>query len=230
MKTAITTASRLTSANRWDAGFHIAESRHGARAAELAATVSAEEARARIARIPVHLLKFLAPLSRRNARETTREAIEAIAEEYPHLSLALVESNMDSIRQSLSDEADALRQRIESLDALAGRISRIVSGQEPAAVDHSGSGPLPGFAYPLLDPERYDDEFGTGYDHVALPEGEEAGPFSLRDMWPVTAEGAVHPGYANCPIPVLKSDFDLTRGRPAAAVPGRPARGAGWLA
>lgn len=229
MKTAIVSASALVSANRWDAGFHVINHEHGARAAELAATVGAEEAQARIARIPAHLLKFLAPLSRKNGRETTREAIDAITREYPHLSLALVESNMDSIRQSLSDEADALRRRIDDLGSLSDRIARVVSGQEPAGHDHTATGPLPGFAYPLLDPERFDDEFGTGYDHVALPEGEEAGSYSLRDMWPVNAEGAVHPGYANCPVPVQKGDFDLAKGRVANVIPSRPARG-GWLA
>ena len=231
MKTAIVTASRLTAANRWDAGFHIAEAEHGRRAAELSGTVSAEEARARIARIPAHLLKFLAPLSRKNGRETTREAIEAIAKEYPHLSLALVESNMESIRQSLTDEAAVLQRRIDDLGALSDRIAKVVSGEDGGgAEDHSATGPLPGFAYPLLDPERYDDEFGAGYDHASLPDGEEAGPSSLRDMWPVRADGSVHPGYANCPIPIAKADIDLTRGVPTNAVPGRPRGGAAWLA
>lgn len=211
MKTAIVTASALVAANRMDAGFHIIQSEHGGRAAELAAAMTAEEARSRIGQVPAHLLGFLAPLSRRGAKSLDRDGIDAIAKEYPHLSLALIEANGPAMAKRLADDAQDLQRRINDLGSLSARVASIATSALPPSGDHTLTGPRPGFAYPLRDLDRFDDELGEGYDHVALPAGEKEGTFVIRDMWPVKADASVHPGYDECPVPVAIADIDLTR-------------------
>ena len=72
----------------------------------------------------------------------------------------------------------------------------------------------PGFIYPLKDPQRFDDEYGEGFDHVAVPEGMDPLNCTIIDMWPVNAEGQVHPGYDAAPVPIRAEDVELARGRP----------------
>lgn len=59
--------------------------------------------------------------------------------------------------------------------------------------------------YALLDPERYDDDFGTGYGH-ALSTSDVDGCF-IADCWIVDAEGNRHPGYDESPVPMRISDL-----------------------
>ena len=58
--------------------------------------------------------------------------------------------------------------------------------------------------YALQDPERYDDEEGQGYDRVETY-GACDGMF-ITDCWIVNADGEIHPGYAECPVPVRYDD------------------------
>ena len=71
-----------------------------------------------------------------------------------------------------------------------------------------------GYIYPLLDPERYDDEdLGTGYDHVAIEHDAQPNGCYVHDAWIVNSKGDVHPGYGECPVPMRPEDVDLARGR-----------------
>ena len=93
--------------------------------------------------------------------------------------------------------------------------------------------PLPGFAYPLCDPGRYDDEYGVGYDHATLPKGARASlpggaVMSINDMWICRATGDVHPGLNACPIPVRIENIDLSAGKRIEKELPDPDRGPGW--
>ena len=70
------------------------------------------------------------------------------------------------------------------------------------------------FIYPLKDAERYDDDFGEGFDHALLA---DYGPISpgclIHDAWIVTAAGDVHPGFNVSPVPIRLEDVDEAKGR-----------------
>ena len=68
--------------------------------------------------------------------------------------------------------------------------------------------------YPLLDPTRFDDDLGEGFDHVVVHEGGEG--MILTDAWPCRTDGTMHPGYDACPVPVRFEDVDGERAFPAA--------------
>lgn len=61
-----------------------------------------------------------------------------------------------------------------------------------------------GRTYPLIDPERYDDDYGEGYAYVRAVEGSDG--CRLTDCWIVNERGEVHPGYDQCAVPILYSD------------------------
>lgn len=62
-----------------------------------------------------------------------------------------------------------------------------------------------GRTYPLLDPERYDDEdHGTGYAFAKAAEGAD-GCF-IADCWIVNERGEIHPGYEESPVPIRYDD------------------------
>jgi hypothetical protein len=80
-----------------------------------------------------------------------------------------------------------------------------------------------GVAYPLNDPERFDDEeYGTGYAYVMVPNGEGEHDYWMRDMWVVNEKGEVHPGYDASPMPIRMEDIDVAAG--IEIVPNLPAR------
>jgi hypothetical protein len=86
-----------------------------------------------------------------------------------------------------------------------------------------------GYIYPLLDPERYDDEdFGTGFGHVLIPAGSDPGTCFIVDAWIVNERGEQHPGMDACPVPVHLEDVDLTKGR-RHDEPDFKVRRGGWL-
>src|SRR3546814_7962715 len=60
---------------------------------------------------------------------------------------------------------------------------------------------LAGFIYPLVDADRFDDDFGEGYDHIMIPHDASPGDCYIHDAWIVNAEGKVHPGYEANPHP-----------------------------
>lgn len=53
--------------------------------------------------------------------------------------------------------------------------------------------------YRLADPERYDDEYGTGFDHALSVSGSDG--CIIADCWIVNAAGERHPGYCESPMP-----------------------------
>jgi hypothetical protein len=73
----------------------------------------------------------------------------------------------------------------------------------------------PNFIDPLLDPGRYDDAFGSSFDHALLADyGPIAPDCWVHDAWIVTACGDVHPGLCASPVPVRLIDIDEAGGRP----------------
>lgn len=70
-----------------------------------------------------------------------------------------------------------------------------------------------GYIYRLNDPERYDDENGTGFDHVLVPDDMMEG-MHMVDCWPVNRHGDKHPGYDISPIPVRIKDVDIESAHP----------------
>lgn len=62
-----------------------------------------------------------------------------------------------------------------------------------------------GRTYPLVDPERYDDEdYGTGYAFAQAAEGTDG--CLIADCWIIDREGRIHPGYECSPVPVRYVD------------------------
>lgn len=73
--------------------------------------------------------------------------------------------------------------------------------------------------YPLKHPDRYDDEFGEGYDHALVANyGPIAQDIRIHDAWIVKAEGELHPGLNRSPIPVRLEDVEQAQGRPFSRV------------
>lgn len=71
------------------------------------------------------------------------------------------------------------------------------------------------YIYPLKDADRFDDEFGEGFDHALLADrGPIAPGVWVHDSWIVKANGKVHPGLSESPVPIRLEDVDETLGRP----------------
>src|SRR3546814_14858836 len=73
---------------------------------------------------------------------------------------------------------------------------------------------LAGFIYPLVDADRFDDDFGEGYDHIMIPHDASPGDCYIHDAWIVNAEGKVHPGYEANPHPFRLDCVVIGKGRP----------------
>lgn len=71
-----------------------------------------------------------------------------------------------------------------------------------------------GTTYPLLDPERYDDDLGEGYGFAQVygQGGEPENGWYVADCWIVNEAGEVHPGYDQQPVPIRADDVALDRG------------------
>lgn len=65
--------------------------------------------------------------------------------------------------------------------------------------------------YKLADPDRYDDEFGTGFDHAEVYGQITCEGMFICDCWITNAAGEVHPGLAESPVPVRIDDVIPTQ-------------------
>jgi hypothetical protein len=110
MKVAVISFSDLAKENRWDAGFHIALDEVRGRVDALKATVSADEAISRLAKFSLADKKPLLVLARGSNRHLNSQTITTIVNEYPHLSLAIMEQNLQPV-------IDKLRAQIEKNEA-----------------------------------------------------------------------------------------------------------------
>ena len=79
-----------------------------------------------------------------------------------------------------------------------------------------------GWIYPLVDPDRYWDEDDADryaispdkrYSYALIPSDLDPGDCYVVDAWISDENGNPHPGYDQCPVPILKEDVDLSRGR-----------------
>jgi hypothetical protein len=115
MKVAIVKASELVTQGRWDAGFHIALDEVRDRVAVLKTMLTHREAVSRLAKFSLTDKKPLLVLARGSNRHLNSATITKIVDEYPHLSLAIMERN-------LQPAIDRMRAKIEEdeahLDAL----------------------------------------------------------------------------------------------------------------
>src|SRR3546814_2210665 len=93
MKVAIVKSSDL--GNRWDAGFHIALDEVRDRVAVLKTMLTVQEARKRLAKFSLTDKKPLLVLARGTNRHLNSVTISKIVEEYPHLSLAIMEQRSE---------------------------------------------------------------------------------------------------------------------------------------
>lgn len=121
MRMAIIKYSDLAVSNRWDAGFHLSRLQVRDREDELRRTITADEARERLARIGISDKKCLLPLCR-TTRDLNSRNIEAVEKEYPHLALALIEQELsESIRRTQREIASkqAYLQMLLSLESEA---------------------------------------------------------------------------------------------------------------
>lgn len=70
------------------------------------------------------------------------------------------------------------------------------------------------YIYPLKNADRFDDEFGEGYDHALLADRGAVPPDCwVHDAWIVKANGEVHPGLCESPVPIRLEDVYEVNGR-----------------
>jgi hypothetical protein len=121
MKVAIVKSSDLAREGRWDAGFHIALHEVRDRVDALKAILTAEEAIEKLEGVALADKAPLLVLARGN-KALNSENMQRIVREYPHLSLALMEQNLEPaiarIRERLATDAQQLE---HLLDLQAGR-------------------------------------------------------------------------------------------------------------
>lgn len=112
MKIAIVKMSDLAREGRWDAGFHIALDEVKDRVESLKSSMSASEAISRLAKLSLTDKKPLLVLARGNTRHLNSATITTIVNEYPHLSLAIMESNLgpaiERMRAKIASDEAAL--------------------------------------------------------------------------------------------------------------------------
>lgn len=65
-----------------------------------------------------------------------------------------------------------------------------------------------GMTYALKDPSAYDDDYGEGYGY-AQAYGDCTGMF-MTDCWIVNAQGEIHPGLNDQPVPVRFDSVEAT--------------------
>jgi hypothetical protein len=68
------------------------------------------------------------------------------------------------------------------------------------------SGFVRGETYALIDPERYDDDYGVGYSFAKV--ADKIPGSHITDCWIVNGHGEIHPGYNTCPVPICFDDVD----------------------
>src|SRR3546814_3820122 len=107
MKVAIVKSSDL--GNRWDAGFHIARDEVRDRVAVLKTMLTVQEARKRLAKFSLTDKKPLLVLARGTNRHLNSVTISKIDEEYPHLSLAIMEQNLQRSEEHTSELQSLMR-------------------------------------------------------------------------------------------------------------------------
>lgn len=115
---------------RWDAGFHVALSQLGARVDELRLAVPAEEAVRRLSLVSLQDKSAMSVLLRgtRGTRRLDAASAKVLAEEYPHLALALVERGSADAVERIRGEIEKSRQALETLLALGEKRTGILSG------------------------------------------------------------------------------------------------------
>lgn len=232
MRFAIVKSSVLSQENRWDAGFHITLHELRGRLEQLRASMSAERARELLDKIPLGKKRPLLVLGRGGHRGPVmgRETIDRIEKEYPHLSLAVMEPEFTRILDQAREDVLRYQRIADELQKMAAEVTGAIAAEtetdqeedqdpqlEAPASEMAAKKPgvfQAGFIYPLKDKERYDDDLGTGYDHVAVP--HDADDFvercSLLDCWIVNKDGEVHPGYDANPVPIQREDVEIDEG------------------
>jgi hypothetical protein len=132
MKTAVISSRQLAEHNRWDAGFHIALAEVKARVEQLRASVTAEEAIAKVRLFPLADRTPLLVLCR-GKKPRLRDAGWAI-EEYPHLALALMERDLEPTVRRLGEQIAKDQERLSALLDLGKEL------QYPLAVEDAPPG------------------------------------------------------------------------------------------
>jgi hypothetical protein len=84
--------------------------------------------------------------------------------------------------------------------------------QRPPIDQHGNIVFQAGYAYPLNDPERYDEDGVSGFRYALIDPDADPGECHTHDAWIVNENATVHPGYAQSPIPVRRQDLDMNAG------------------
>jgi len=195
-----------------DAGFHIILDRLRPWLEDLKQAISIEDAKQRLAALPLQHKKCLLVLSRRSAATATPGTIDQVTKEYPHLSLALIKERRFEISSDLKAEMSALQRSLDAIAALTAP-----SAKTPAS--RASAGTLffqAGYIYPLKDPASYDDH-AAGYGFAAISRSAHPGTSPSHDAWIVNERGDVHPGFSSSPVPVRRDDVYIEKGQPLEA-------------
>ena len=207
--------------DRMDAGFHLTRQRHETRTSELETILTKDEALEQLGGIPLRAKKPLLVLERGTTSQgLSQRGIAKIEDEYPHLSIAILEANREEALMDLMTEAAAATEAVENLRRLGTGEVRSIS---PSVDERAQPRFRPGWIYRLNDADAYWDEedaerYGIDasrrFDHVRIPSDEDPGDCYMVDAWVVDADAAPHPGYDACPVPVRLEDVDVLGGRP----------------
>ena len=118
MAFAIIKSSVLARENRWDAGFHLALDEVKDRVEELRRLVSSEEAISKLSTIPLSAKAPLLVLMRGGNRLLSDVGVRRVAREYPHLSLAIMEKNLQPAIEKIRARIAADSQKLQHLLAI----------------------------------------------------------------------------------------------------------------
>lgn len=84
--------------------------------------------------------------------------------------------------------------------------------QRPPIDQHGNIVFQAGYAYPLNDTERYDEDGVSGFRYALIDPNADPGECHTHDAWIVNENAEIHPGYAQSPIPVRRQDLNMNAG------------------
>jgi len=212
---AIINSSELVKENRWDAGFHITKNELKDRLPELEARLTKDECWEILAKFSTSEKLPLMVLSRGSWSRPSEATMNAIAKEYPHLSIAVLEQHIAETKAKIEADLAETKAKLETA-------TQVLTRSYPK---HFRAG----WIYPLLETDRFDDDFGTGFDHAAIPADYDPQTVSICDAWICNAKGEVHPGYNSNPVPISIEGIDVDKGRKLDAALPEPVSVVDWF-
>lgn len=125
-------------ANRLDAGFHLAASRHESVTADMSRRYTREQALAKVSEIPARLLDILEPLLTTSAAARPNETVlRQAAQKYPYLALAMIATALPDRQGQAQREVEQAQDYMSVLQSLSrslpGQPAQAAASRKPAS-------------------------------------------------------------------------------------------------